>query len=284
MDDQYYTFSSVFFYTNRRALLLNGRVNNLEYGSYAPDAPQVFIDDAKLKELWPSAARYYLVAEKPAVKRYRLRCGRKRAAHRGGIGRKVSSLQIMQICIDATSLLLRSAGVKNYVYHWMRSLQAEAKEHVFSAYPLLGHIGDLNHEASVLSPMQTIPRLALLHLMNLRFNPGIDYLMAGIDVFHASNQVRNPPKRTRLTGTLYDMTCLLMPQNHTSGNVSAEQNFADKVLSRADGLIAISNNTKVDAVKLLGLNPDRIEVIYPGVPAVVLPCEARRYNPGCASL
>ncbi len=46
VDDQYYTFSSVFFYTNRRALLLNGRVNNLDYGSYAPDAPQdVFIDD-----------------------------------------------------------------------------------------------------------------------------------------------------------------------------------------------------------------------------------------------
>jgi hypothetical protein len=69
VDDQYYTFSSIFFYTNRRALLLNGRVNNLEYGSYAPNAPQVFIDDAKLKELWPSAARYYLVAERPAVKR-----------------------------------------------------------------------------------------------------------------------------------------------------------------------------------------------------------------------
>jgi hypothetical protein len=69
VDDQYYTFSSIFFYTNRRALLLNGRVNNLEYGSYAPGAPQVFIDDAKLKELWPSAARYYLVAERPAVKR-----------------------------------------------------------------------------------------------------------------------------------------------------------------------------------------------------------------------
>ncbi len=69
VDDQYYTFSSVFFYTNRRALLLNGRVNNLEYGSYAPNAPAVFIDDAKLKDLWPSAPRYYLIAEKPAVAR-----------------------------------------------------------------------------------------------------------------------------------------------------------------------------------------------------------------------
>lgn len=172
----------------------------------------------------------------------------------------------MRICVDATSLLLRSAGVKNYVYHWIRAMQRDATEHTITAYPLLDHAGDLNHEASVLSVWQTIPRLALLHLMNVRFNPGMEYLMSKVDVFHASNQVRNPPKRTRLTGTLYDMTCLLMPQNHTADNVRAEKHFADKVLSRADGLIAISNHTRVDAVNLLGLNPDKIAVIYPGVP------------------
>ena len=70
VDDQYYTFSSVFFYTNRRALLLNGRVNNLVYGSYAPDAPQdVFIEDGDFARLWASPARYYLVAEAPQVPR-----------------------------------------------------------------------------------------------------------------------------------------------------------------------------------------------------------------------
>ena len=70
VDDQYYTFSSVFFYTNRRAYLLNGRVNNLDYGSYAPDAPQdVFIDDAEFRRLWNSEARYYLVVEGPKAER-----------------------------------------------------------------------------------------------------------------------------------------------------------------------------------------------------------------------
>ena len=64
VDDQYYTFSSVFFYTNRRALLLNGRVNNLVYGSYAPDAPQdVFLDDNGFQRLWGRPERYYLVAD-----------------------------------------------------------------------------------------------------------------------------------------------------------------------------------------------------------------------------
>jgi 4-amino-4-deoxy-L-arabinose transferase-like glycosyltransferase len=70
VDDQYYAFSSVFFYANRRAYLLNGRVNNLDYGSYAPDAPRdVFIDDAEFQRLWSGEARYYLVVEGPKAER-----------------------------------------------------------------------------------------------------------------------------------------------------------------------------------------------------------------------
>lgn len=58
----YYPFSSVFFYTNRTALILNGRFNNLEYGSYAPGAPDVFIDDARFKTAWRQLERFYLLA------------------------------------------------------------------------------------------------------------------------------------------------------------------------------------------------------------------------------
>lgn len=67
VDDQYYTFSSVFFYADTKALLLNGRVNNLEYGSFAPDAPDIFITDMDLVRLWKEPQRWYLVAEKSRV-------------------------------------------------------------------------------------------------------------------------------------------------------------------------------------------------------------------------
>ncbi|MGA2597694.1 MAG: glycosyltransferase family 39 protein [Bryobacteraceae bacterium] len=69
VDHHYYWFSSVFFYTNREALLLNGRFNNLVYGSYAPGAPNVFIDDAQWKTLWLQPERYYLVIRQPASER-----------------------------------------------------------------------------------------------------------------------------------------------------------------------------------------------------------------------
>ena len=74
LDDQYYLFSSVVFYAEAyrgdRVLLLNGRVNNLEYGSYAPNAPQgIFIDDPGFRERWQSPDLYYIVIEQPQVPR-----------------------------------------------------------------------------------------------------------------------------------------------------------------------------------------------------------------------
>ncbi len=69
VDHHYYTFSSIFFYTDRTALLLNGRWNNFEYGSNAPGVPDVFIDDPKFRDLWFKPERFYLVAQESAVPR-----------------------------------------------------------------------------------------------------------------------------------------------------------------------------------------------------------------------
>jgi hypothetical protein len=67
VDHHYYTFSSIFFYTNRTALLRNGRFNNLEYGAYAPGVPDVFIDDSQFANLWSKPERSYIVANQNVV-------------------------------------------------------------------------------------------------------------------------------------------------------------------------------------------------------------------------
>jgi 4-amino-4-deoxy-L-arabinose transferase-like glycosyltransferase len=69
VDGAYYPFSSVLFYSNKEALLLNGRVNNLEYGSYAPGAPPVFMNDAEFMRVWSGTIRYYLVADRSGLAR-----------------------------------------------------------------------------------------------------------------------------------------------------------------------------------------------------------------------
>jgi 4-amino-4-deoxy-L-arabinose transferase-like glycosyltransferase len=69
VDGAYYPFSSIMFYSNKGALLLNGRVNNLEYGSYAPNSPSVFINDAAFTRLWSGTIRYYLVTDSSGLAR-----------------------------------------------------------------------------------------------------------------------------------------------------------------------------------------------------------------------
>jgi 4-amino-4-deoxy-L-arabinose transferase-like glycosyltransferase len=69
-EGHYYPFSSIFFYTNRTGLLLTGRRVNLEYGSFAPGAPHVFIDDSEFKNLWVESGRQYLVTFVSSLPRY----------------------------------------------------------------------------------------------------------------------------------------------------------------------------------------------------------------------
>jgi hypothetical protein len=85
LDNQYYTFSSVFFYANlKKGWLLNGRVNNLEYGSYAPGAIDVWLDDDEFVRRWQSGQRHYLLIEGPSVPRLSSRVQLHQVASAGG--------------------------------------------------------------------------------------------------------------------------------------------------------------------------------------------------------
>jgi 4-amino-4-deoxy-L-arabinose transferase-like glycosyltransferase len=69
IDHHYYTYSSIFFYLNRDAWLLNGKFNNLEYGAVAPSAADVFLTDAQFQARWLTDDQYYLVGTRKAIER-----------------------------------------------------------------------------------------------------------------------------------------------------------------------------------------------------------------------
>ncbi len=52
--------SSLMFYSQDDELLLHGRAVTLQYGSNAPGAPQVFIEDNDFRRLWSQPERFYL--------------------------------------------------------------------------------------------------------------------------------------------------------------------------------------------------------------------------------
>lgn len=171
----------------------------------------------------------------------------------------------MRLLVDATSLLLRSAGIKGYTWHWINAMRAEAGGHRIDTFPFVHPAARLDHERSLMTPLATSWRIALLQGINHGMRPLLDAICRGCDVFHASNQIRVAPRHTRLTATIHDLTCWLMPELHTRANVQADRNFARKVLSRADALIAVSENTRLDAIRVLRLAPEKIHVIHSGI-------------------
>jgi 4-amino-4-deoxy-L-arabinose transferase-like glycosyltransferase len=59
----YEAASSVNYYTRRQMRILNGRCNNIWYGSRFPDAPPIFDDDASFEKLWHGDKTVFLLTD-----------------------------------------------------------------------------------------------------------------------------------------------------------------------------------------------------------------------------
>lgn len=96
LDDHYFIFSSVVFYANRPVFLLNGRKFNLEYGSFAPDAPKPFLDDQRFRLMWSEPQTTYLLVEETALPRIEELVGKENLhlVHRSGGKALLSNLPI----------------------------------------------------------------------------------------------------------------------------------------------------------------------------------------------
>lgn len=175
----------------------------------------------------------------------------------------------MRITVDATPLLLPSAGVRNYVHYWLSALTTHVREtndHVGTFPPWISTASTLNHQCPAWRDIGALTRLAMVNFCNVRGNPCLDVIARRADVFHASQHLANTPRVRRLTATVYDFSCWIRPDTHTPKNVAATRHYAERILKPSDALIAISQSSRNDAIEILGISPDRISVIYPGIP------------------
>jgi len=173
----------------------------------------------------------------------------------------------MRVVIDATPLLIRSAGVKTYLYHWIGALRRAAGTEAICTFPAMGDFAPLTHERRAASFRVTGSGLAALALANYTPLPVARWAARGADIFHTTHLLRRPPRgkgAPRLTATIHDLTCWLLPEMHPAANLRADRAFA-QALKRADAVIAVSESTKRDAVRVLGLDPGKVTRIHSGI-------------------
>jgi hypothetical protein len=172
----------------------------------------------------------------------------------------------MRLMIDGTSLLLRSAGVKTHIYYWIENLRRAAGVHQLSVFPYIHSWRELDDDRSQMGSLSTQARLALVRFSNRVESDVLNFAARGQDLFHVSQHLTHPSTRTRLTATFHDATCWLLPDTHTPQNIAATKAYVKCVLEKADGIIAVSEATRTDAIRILGLREDKIHCIYHSVP------------------
>ena len=86
-----------------------------------------------------------------------------------------------------------------------------------------------------------------------------------IDLYHAPHLLRFPRMKYKSVITVHDLTFLLYPEHHTQANLTFQNEGVAGSLRFADQIIADSQNTKKDLIRLLGIPEERIEVVYLGI-------------------
>lgn len=103
-----------------------------------------------------------------------------------------------------------------------------------------------------------------LHVFN------IERLVGKVDVFHASDWTQPPAKSAKLVTTIHDLSFLRWPDSVHPKVLAAQTNRLKWVKKEADQIIAVSEATKQEIIKLLSIPAEKITVIAESVPEDVL--------------
>ncbi|MHB8540608.1 MAG: ArnT family glycosyltransferase [Candidatus Acidiferrales bacterium] len=119
---EYDTGSSLGFYTRKRIWIFNGRYDGLEFGSYYPDAPHIFLDDHTFWPMWHGSERVFLV-----------------------VPPEETQAALVRMPPQSTFLLAQIGGKAVYVNHRITPDEpslAQLKKHA-------GHMGDISPAAAL---------------------------------------------------------------------------------------------------------------------------------------
>ena len=93
----------------------------------------------------------------------------------------------------------------------------------------------------------------------------IEWLIGDVDVFITSDWTEPPVKRAKKATILYDLIVYKYPQETDRKIVATQKRKVKWVKKESDLIFCISEATKKDAIEILGLDPNKIKVLYPGV-------------------
>ena len=172
----------------------------------------------------------------------------------------------MRIGIDATALPPKPVGAGNYIIELIRALHALDSPHEFVIFAqqhgreLIGIPPRSGFEWVGLPDHSPARRL----IWEQTGFPGL-IRRQDIDLLHSLHYTRPFQLPCRSVVTFHDMTFFLFPQLHTRSKRIFFPLMIRYSARVADALIADSESTRQDAIRILGLAPEKISTVPLGV-------------------
>ena len=173
-----------------------------------------------------------------------------------------------RVCIEASPALQQQAGLGRYTAGLLTGLlELDPQADYALAY-------NLSRQVEVPRDLAHLPHYAFPHgnkpwrLRNAAsyFGPlAMDHNFAGSHLYHSTGHLLPRLRTMRTVFTLHDVIPFLFPEHHLWQNKIFFEIMLPRFLQHADAIIAVSRNTKRDALRVLNLPPEKIHVISEGI-------------------
>jgi glycosyltransferase involved in cell wall biosynthesis len=182
----------------------------------------------------------------------------------------------MRVGIDYTPAIWQGAGIGRYTRELIRAVIEQGREHEYTLFyaargverdnPYLGDLARLRaaHPNVRAAPIPFSPRRLTQLWQRLRVPLPVELFTGSLDLLHAPDFVL-PPTRARTILTIHDLSFLVHPECAVPSMVRYLSDAVPRSLRRADAVLADSEATREDLARLLGTDPARVAVVYPGV-------------------
>ncbi len=175
----------------------------------------------------------------------------------------------MHLAVDYTPAALQGAGIGRYTRGLIEALLPllDEQDRVTLLYPR----EKAPFARSSWPPFVRIRRLPLpdryqtLLWHRLRVPLPVELWTGPVDLFHAPNFLLPPVRRAKTLLTIHDLAFLVRPQYAYPPLRRFLEQTVPRSIARADHILADSQASRQDAIRLFGLDPARVTVVGAGV-------------------
>lgn len=183
----------------------------------------------------------------------------------------------MRIGIDYTAAVRQHAGIGRYTRNLIRALAELDRQNRYTLF-VAGGWG----EGDGLGPwpanfsLRSVPvsdRWLNIIWQRLRLPLPIQWVTGPLDLFHSPDFVLPPLGRTPAVLTVHDLSFLRVPECFVPGFREYLERAVSRAVGRARFILADSFSTRQDLIDLMGAEPERVTVLYPGVESRFAPIQ-----------